>query len=148
MVSQVVTDHSPSPASLKCAGSGDFARAWGGIASLELGLSATWTEAKARGFGVEAMAEWMCAAPARLVGLEGRKGSIAPGQDADFVVWNPHEPRVVDVAGLHQRHKLTPYARRTLLGVVKATYLRGRRVFAQGAHVGSPSGRLLRRERV
>jgi allantoinase len=148
IVSQIVTDHSPSPASLKCATSGDFARAWGGIASLELGLSATWTEAKARGLGVEAMAEWMCAAPARLVGLDGRKGRIAPGQDADFVVWNPDEPRVVDASSLHQRHKLTPYANRTLLGVVKTTYLRGRKVFAQGAHVGSPSGRLLLKGRV
>jgi allantoinase len=145
VVTQVVTDHSPSPLTLKCVDSGDFTRAWGGIASLELGLEATWTEARARGFAVSDVVEWMCAAPARLVGLHGRKGSIAPGCDADFVVWDPEGTRLVDVAALHQRHKLTPYARRTLSGVVHARYLRGKKVYSAGAHVGTPSGRLLRR---
>jgi allantoinase len=145
VVAQVVTDHSPSPGALKCVDSGDFTRAWGGIASLELGLGATWTEAGARGFDLSSIVEWMCAAPARLVGLQGRKGSIAPGRDADLVVWDPAGARVVDVAGLHQRHKLTPYARRTLAGVVHATYLRGRKVYSAGAHVGAPGGRLVRR---
>ena len=147
-IAQVVTDHSPSPASLKCVGSGDFARAWGGIASLELGLAATWTEAKARGFGVASIAQWMCAAPGRLVGFGDRKGRIAPGYDADLVVWNPEAPaRAVDAARLHQRHKLTPYAGRPLFGEVKATYLRGRKVFADGEHLGPPAGRWLRRGR-
>lgn len=146
VVSQVVTDHSPAPASLKCADSGDFVRAWGGIASLELGLSATWTEARARGFGVERLAEWMCEAPARLVGLFGRKGAIAPGGDADFVVWDPDAERAVDPARLFQRHPMTPYAQRRLAGVVHATYLRGRRVFAAGQHGwGLPAGRLTTR---
>jgi allantoinase len=147
LVTQVVTDHSPSPATLKCVDSGDFTRAWGGIASLELGLEATWTEASARGFELSSVVEWMCGATARLVGLDGRKGSIAPGRDADLVVWDPDGERVVDVAALNQRHKLSPYARRSLSGVVHATYLRGRKVYAAGAHVGPPAGRLVRRGR-
>ena len=146
IVTQVVTDHSPSPASLKCIGSGDFSKAWGGIASLELGLGVTWTEGRARGVRIEQVAEWMCAAPARRVGLD-RKGTLAPGKDADLVVWDPEGERVVDVESLQQRHKLTPYARRHLRGVVHATYLRGRKVYAAGSHVGQPSGRLLRRGR-
>ena len=146
LVAQVVTDHSPSPASLKCVGSGDFSKAWGGIASLELGLGTTWTEARGRGVGVTQMVEWMCAAPARLVGLD-RKGRIAPGCDADLVVWDPDGERVVDVGRLEQRHKLTPYAQRHLRGVVHATYVRGQKVYAAGAHVGAPSGRLVRRGR-
>jgi allantoinase len=145
LVCQVVTDHSPAPASLKCVDSGDFTRAWGGIASLELGLSATWTEARARGVGIDRIAEWMCAAPARLVGLDGRKGTIAVGKDADLVAWDPEGERVVDAAGMHQRHKITPYARRTLAGVVHATYLGGRKVYASGSHLGVPRGALLRK---
>jgi allantoinase len=146
IVTQVVTDHSPSPASLKCIGSGDFSKAWGGIASLELGLGTTWTEARARGVGIERIVDWMCTAPARRVGLD-RKGSISPGQDADLVVWDPDAERVVDVQRMEQRHKLTPYAGRQLRGAVHATYLRGRKVYAAGSHVGEPSGRLLRRGR-
>lgn len=145
IVGQVVTDHSPAPGALKCSESGDFVRAWGGIASLELGLSVVWTEARARGLGVERVAEWMCAAPARLAGLQGRKGRIAPGLDADLVVWDPEGERVVDVTHLQQRHPITPYASRTLRGVVHATYLGGRKVYSAGAPVGSPSGHLLRR---
>jgi allantoinase len=144
IVTQVVTDHSPSPASLKCVGSGDFSKAWGGIASLELGLGVTWTEGRPRGVSIEQLVEWMCAAPARRVGLD-RKGVLAPGRDADLVVWDPDGERIVDVDHLEQRHKLTPYARRRLRGVVHTTYLRGRKVYAAGAHVGQPSGRLLRR---
>jgi allantoinase len=144
VIAQVVTDHSPAPAELKCTASGDFMQAWGGIASLELGLAATWTGARARGFGLEDVARWMCETPARLVGLE-RKGAIAPGKDADLVVWDPEAERVVDPDALHQRHKTTPYARRALHGVVHATILRGNTVYAAGAQAGSPSGRLLRR---
>jgi allantoinase len=145
IVTQVVTDHSPSPAALKCVDSGSFTRAWGGIASLELGLSATWTEARGRGIGLASLVEWMCTAPARRVGLDGRKGSIAVGRDADLVVWDPDAPRVVDVTTLHQRHKLTPYALRTLSGVVRTTYLRGTKVYSAGAHVPVRTGRLVRR---
>ncbi len=145
IVCQVVTDHSPAPGALKCSDSGDFVKAWGGIASLELGLSVVWTEARARGLGVEHVAEWMCAAPARLVGLQGRKGRIAPGLDADLVVWEPEGERVVDVKHLQQRHPITPYAERKLRGVVHATYLGGRKVFEGGNVVGEAGGRLVRR---
>lgn len=104
-----------------------------------------WTEARARGFGVEHVAEWMCAAPARLVGLQGRKGRIAPGLDANLVVWEPEGERVVDVKHLQQRHPITPYAERRLGGVVHATYLGGRRVFEGGRVVGDAGGRLVKR---
>jgi allantoinase len=147
LVSQVVTDHSPAPGSLKCTATGDFGKAWGGIASLELGLTVTWTEGRARGMTISSMVELMCAAPARLVGLHGRKGSIAPGHDADLVVWEPEATRVVDVGAMHQRHKLTPYAGRTLAGAIRTTYLRGRKVYSAGSHLGPPGGRLLRRGR-
>ncbi len=129
LVEQVVTDHSPSTPSLKCSGSGDFMKAWGGIASLQLGLAATWTEARARGFGVSDVVSWMCAAPARLVGLTGRKGAIAIGCDADLVFWDPEAELVVDGAKLEHRHKLTPYAGQSLRGQVHATYLRGERIY-------------------
>jgi len=123
----VATDHSPCPPEMKAGG--DFVRAWGGIASLELSLSAVWTGAAARGIGLERLPAWLSAAPARLAGLDDRKGSIEPGKDADLVVWNPDAEFTVDETRLHQRHKRTPYAGLRLRGRVHETWARGRLVY-------------------
>lgn len=138
----VVSDHSPAPPALK---QGDFLAAWGGIASLQLRLPAVWTGARARGLSLEPLAEWLCAAPARLVGLGGRKGSIEPGADCDLVLWDPDAEFSVDPVKLRHRHPLTPWAGRRLAGVVEATYLRGDLVYRRGAADGPPHGRLLSR---
>jgi allantoinase len=142
----VATDHSPAPPALK-RGDGDFRAAWGGIASLQVALPAVWTAGRARGATVEDLARWMSAAPARLAGLDDRKGAIAEGLDADFVVWDPDASWVVDPAALHHRHALTPYAGRTLSGVVHATFLRGARIYDRGAFCGAPAGRLIAKRR-
>lgn len=141
-IDMVVSDHSPCPLEMKKKDTGDYCEAWGGIASLQLGLAAIWTEASRRAFGMEHIARWMAAAPARLAGLSSRKGSISPGCDADLVVWDPNEEFTVHPEHLHHRHKLTPYAGRRLRGVVKKAYLRGRRIDLDGP----PHGRILRRE--
>ena len=145
LIDQVVTDHSPSPSALKCCDSGDFLKAWGGISSLQLSLPVLWTQAQSRGYGAEKLAEWLCRAPARLAGLDKRKGSIAVGYDADLVVWNPEAIHDVEPEELHHRHKLTPYRGRTLHGVVEATFLRGEKVFERGRFVGPARGEILRR---
>ena len=111
---------------------GDFLRAWGGIASLQLGLAAVWTEASSRGYAVTQIARWLCAGPARLAGLDRKKGSIAVGCDADFVIWNPDEKFRVDPAQLLHRHKITPYAGRELKGTIVTTILRGRKIYERG----------------
>lgn len=137
----VVTDHSPSTADLK---TDDFATAWGGISGLQLSLSAVWTEARRRGHGLADVAGWMSAGTARLVGLDGRKGAIAPGRDADFAVLAPDESFTVDPAALQHRNRITAYAGRTLDGVVRSTWLRGRRIYHQGEFT-EPKGLLLTR---
>jgi allantoinase len=143
----VATDHSPAPPALKCPG--DFARAWGGIASLELSLAALWTAAAS---SVEtstlkvdlcSMARWMSEAPARLAGLDDRKGRVAVGFDADLVVWDPDAEWAVEPSRLQQRHKLTPYAGRRLRGLVQTTFVRGRRVWDGRQLVAAGSGQLL-----
>lgn len=146
LIDQVVTDHSPSTAELKCSGSGDFMKAWGGICSLQLGLAAVWTEARARGRQVRDVVEWMCAAPARLSGLDGRKGAIAPGFDADLVIWDPDADFSVDAAALEHRNKITPYQGRRLAGSTLRTILRGETVYERGVGFGAHRrGRWLRR---
>jgi allantoinase len=143
VIDLVVTDHSPCPPEMKKIEAGDFREAWGGISSLQLALPAVWTEARKRGFTVADLARWMCAAPARLAGLEGRKGAIAPGCDADLVSWDPEASFEVDAERLHHRHKLTPYAGRTLYGTVRWTLLDGGIIYDDGEFDGHPNGRLL-----
>ncbi|MEO5665099.1 MAG: allantoinase AllB [Nocardioides sp.] len=142
VIDLVVTDHSPSTLDLKCLDTGDFGVAWGGISSLQLGLSAVWTEARRRDFTLVDVAHWMCEAPARHAGLRS-KGRIEIGFDADFAVFAPDDAFVVDVARLHHKNPISPYAERPLAGVVRSTWLRGRRV--ETTEQAQPFGRLLTR---
>jgi allantoinase len=137
----VVTDHSPCPSALKRLAEGSFRSAWGGIASLSVALPLMWSEASRRGFTLRDVASWMAAAPARLAGCDTRKGRIAAGCDADFVVFDPDREFIVTEDRLHYRHPVSPYLGETLRGVVKATYLRGSPVFAEGEFPGEPGGR-------
>ncbi len=139
----IVSDHSPCPPDLKLRDSGDFLQAWGGISSLQLRLPIIWTEGNSRGHSISDVTGWLCSAPAKLVGMENRKGSLAIGCDADLVIWNPAKQFRVEARALHHRHQLTPYEGLTLNGVVEKTFLRGRKIYDMGEFVGGPSGRLL-----
>jgi allantoinase len=141
----VVSDHSPCPPELKSRGSGDFGAAWGGIASLQLGLSAVWTVARQRGRSLDDVVRWMAAAPASLAGLAA-KGRLAPGCDADLVAFDPDESYLVDPARLQHRHPITPYAGRTLTGRIRQTWLRGTSLLdGSGTPDGESVGQLLNR---
>jgi allantoinase len=144
LLTMVVSDHSPSPPALKVLDTGDFTAAWGGIASLQIAPMVVWAAARARGHGPEVLARWMAAAPARLAGLPS-KGMLEIGRDADIVLLDPDAEQVVRGAELRHRHPVTAYEGRTLTGRVRATYLRGRQVFADG-EVDGGHGRLLVRE--
>ncbi|SDT36552.1 allantoinase [Friedmanniella luteola] len=140
VVDVVVSDHSPATADLKLLAEGDFGAAWGGIASLQLGLPLVWTAARERGLGLEDVVRWMASGPADLVGLAGR-GRVAVGSPADLVVLAPEEEHVVDAARLRHRNPVSPYDGQRLRGMVRRTYLAGRPVTDQ-----TTAGRLLRRE--
>jgi allantoinase len=145
LVDTIGSDHSPAPPELKHLLTGDLRRAWGGIASLEISLSATWEGAVRRGCTLVDLATWMCRRPAELVGLVGHKGVLAPGYDADLTIFDPEAAFTVDPALLHHRHKATPYEGRCLRGRVERTYLRGRLVYDHGDFADVPGGRILLR---
>lgn len=140
ILDMIVSDHSPCPPEMKLRESGDFLKAWGGISSLELRLPAVWTESKRRGYSLDDVMRWLCDAPAKLVGLDGRKGRLAVGCDGDVVIWNPEKQFQVTGEALHHRHKLTPYEGRILNGVVEKTFLRGRKIYDDGEFIAEPSG--------
>lgn len=141
VLDMVVSDHSPAPADLKEVQSGDFRAAWGGISSVELRLPVTWTSGRAIGASLADLGAWLAKAPAGLAGL-GRKGEIAVGHDADFVVWDPESEWLVDADKLNHRHPLSPYAGYRLTGVVEQTWLRGSKVYDRGSFT-EPAGELL-----
>jgi allantoinase len=139
----IATDHSPAPPAMKCLTDGDFVRAWGGIASLQLGLAAVWTGMIARSLAIDRLPTWLSAAPASLAGLQAMKGAIAPGHDADLLVWDPDAVTKIDGTALYHRHPITPYDGVELRGRVRTTILRGEIVFDEGRCKDGPKGRLL-----
>jgi allantoinase len=111
----IVSDHSPCTSELKRLELGDFGQAWGGISSLQLGLSAVWTEARQRGYSLVDVVRWMAERPAYIARLQ-HKGQIERGYHADFAVFAPDDAFVVDPQRLHHRNRVTPYAFRPLAG--------------------------------
>jgi allantoinase len=141
----VASDHSPAPPALKSAGEGDFFAAWGGIASLQLSPLIAWTIASRAGRTLSDLSRWLSAAPARLAGLNGRKGAIAAGCDADFVAFDDSGDTRVDAQRLEHRHKITPYDGAVLRGRVQRTWLRGELIYDRGVFPGNAKGRPLLR---
>jgi allantoinase len=144
VIDLVATDHSPCPPEMKRLGERSFRTAWGGIASLSLALPVMWTEASARGSTLADIAQWMAEGPARLAGCASCKGRLAKNFDADFVVFDPEAEFLASPEHLHYRHRVSPYLGEKLRGVVKATYLRGNRVFEDGEFPHAPGGREFR----
>ena len=143
VIDMVVSDHSPCTPNLKLMEEGNFLEAWGGIAALQFSLPVMWTQAEKRGFGLRELTQWMSAAPAKLAGLDKRKGRLETGYDADIVVWSPEKEFKVVPEIIHFKNKITPYAGMNLRGVVEATYLRGAKVYEHGSFAATANGRLL-----
>jgi len=141
-IDMIVSDHSPCTPALKLPESGDFMDAWGGIAALQFGLPVMWTNLKKRGFGIIDLTRLMSAEPAKLAGLDNRKGKLAAGYDADMVIWNAEKEFSVTAEIIEHRHKLTPYSNMNLSGVVEASYVGGQEVFRGGQFCDQKSGKL------
>ena len=139
----VATDHSPATPDLKELQSGDFMKAWGGIASLQFALPVVWTAAKKRNCTFSDIAKWLCENPAKLIGKENRKGKIAKGFDADMVVVDDEKTFTVTEEIIQHKHKVTPYLNHQLYGVVEQTYLGGVKVFDNGEFIVLNNGKII-----
>jgi allantoinase len=138
----VATDHSPAPPAMKELVSGDFIKAWGGIASLQFALPVLWTAAKRHGCSPADIATWLCEKPALLPRL-GLKGKIAKGYDADLTAWNPGKSFIVKEEMIRHKHKITPYLNEELFGVTEQSWLAGEKVFAGGKLLHLNKGKIL-----
>jgi dihydroorotase len=120
----VATDHAPHPREEK---EREFDQAPPGMIGLETALAVLLTELVAPGIlPLTALVERMSTAPARILGLEGHGGPLAPGRPATLVCFDPEARWTVDPARLASRSENTPYAGRELQGRVVHTMLRGR----------------------
>ena len=120
----VASDHSPAPFAMKQ--DMDFFKVWGGIAGVQSTLAVLLGMTS-----LERVAELMAANPARRFGL-ARKGTLAVGYDADFVLVDPAAEYTVARESLFQRHGLSPYLGKKFRGVVRRTVLRGKTIFQDG----------------
>lgn len=145
IIDLIATDHSPCLPEMKRLEEGSFLEAWGGIASISMGLPVIWTEARRRRIAIGDVVRWMAEKPAELAGLSRQKGRIQEGYDADLVVFDPDATFRVEESRLHYRHPLSPYLGEILQGVVEMTFVRGEKVFGHselgGQFAADPPGR-------
>ncbi|MGI8633782.1 MAG: allantoinase AllB [Segetibacter sp.] len=143
VINFVATDHSPAPPEMKQLQTGDFTKAWGGIASLQFALPVLWTAAKKRSGTINDIAKWLCEKPAELIGQQTKKGRIAKGFDADLVVCDADKTFVVTEQIIQHKHKVTPYLNEELWGVVEQTFLAGKKVFDNGEFIALNQGEII-----
>lgn len=143
LIDFIASDHSPAPADLKEAESGNLFNAWGGIIGGQLLLSASWAKAKSRGIELPQLAKWLCEKPAQFISYQNSKGKIKKGFDADLVIWNPATSYTVKQELLFHKHTFSPYIGEELFGKIEATYCKGNIVFLNGEFKQMGKGELL-----
>ena len=142
VIDLIVSDHSPCTEDLKIFDIGDFQAAWGGISSLQLGISIIWTQAQRHEVSLWQVTKWMSQKPAELAGL-ARKGAIKVGMDADFAEFDTGAKFTVEPTELFHKNQITPYQGKTLQGRIKQTWLRGELIYKDGSMINSPHGEFL-----
>jgi allantoinase len=137
----VASDHSPAPPEMK---TGDFGKAWGGIAGVQSTLAVLLDQGHhGRQLSLDRIASLVAGEPARRFRIPG-KGEIAVGMDADLTLVGVSRSGQLRPEDLKQRHPLSPYLGSSLRGCVVRTIRRGETIFASGEIVARTSGRFVR----
>jgi allantoinase len=148
LIDFIATDHSPAPPAMKEIASGNFEKAWGGIAGLQFSFPAIWNEAFHRKIPLSKIIEWMCENPARFLELQNSKGFIKEGYDSDLVILDPDKEILIDEENIFHRHKATPYAGRILRGEILQTIINGKIVYDRNKFLNLHEGKVLMQKSV
>lgn len=138
----IATDHSPAPPAIKEIESGNYAKAWGGIAGLQFLVSASWTALK-DDLSIEKFIPLVTEQPAKFLNIANRKGKIAVGFDADLVVWQPETSFEVTTASVLHKHQLSPYFDKRLFGKINQTIVNGKTVFKNDKIIAKNAGTIV-----
>ncbi|MEO8955042.1 MAG: dihydropyrimidinase [Ktedonobacteraceae bacterium] len=137
----VSTDHAPfNFAGQKELGRDDFSKIPNGLPGVEQRVMLMYDGVRTGKLTLQHFVDLVATAPAKLFGLFPRKGTIAPGSDADLLIFDPERKMIISAATQHQRVDYTPYEGMQVQGVPDTVLLRGRVIVQHGEYVGGKGG--------
>lgn len=136
-IDTVATDHCPFTITQKESGGRDFTRTPNGIPGVATLFPLLYTYGVKEGqITLKRMLELLAENPARIFGLDDRKGKIAVGMDADLVLWDEREEHILTAQEIPGAADWNPYEGVPVAGRVVSTLSRGRTLVANGQFVG------------
>lgn len=137
----VSTDHAPfNFKGQKEMGLHDFTKIPNGLPGVEHRVMLMYEAVRTGKLDIHHFVDLLCTMPAKLFGLFPRKGTIAPGSDADLVIFDPERQMTISAANQHQRVDYTPYEGMPVQGVPDTVLLRGQVIVQDGQYVGGRGG--------
>jgi dihydropyrimidinase len=132
----VSTDHCPFCMKEKELGKDDFSKIPNGAPGVEYRLFLTYQGVREGRISLNRWVQLNSAAPAKIFGLFGKKGTLAPGADADVVVWDPEHKHTLSAKTHHSKADYNPYEGKVVYGAPAFVLSRGKAVFERGSYVG------------
>jgi len=133
----IATDHCPFCMKEKHLGDGDFSKIPNGAPGIETRMSLVYDGGVRTGkISLNRFVELTSTSPAKIFGLFPRKGTVAPGSDADLVIFDPEKKMTLRAKTLHMNVDYNPYEGREVTGVTETVLSRGRVIIEGGQFVG------------
>ena len=147
LVQVVATDHCPFKWEQKLMGKDDFSKIPNGHPAIENRMELLFSEGVQKGrISLNKFVEVACTNPAKIFGMFPRKGTIAPGSDADIVLIDPDQRHTLSAATHHMNVDYSAYEGWELTGKVKTVLLRGKIAIDKGeCHIQKGYGQFIRR---
>ena len=137
----ISTDHCPFCMKEKHLGEHDFSKIPNGAPGIETRMSLVYDGGVREGrISMNRFVELTATSPAKIFGLFPRKGTIAPGSDADIVVFDPNRTMTLSAKTLHMNVDYNPYEGRQVTGATDTVLTRGRVIIENGKFIGGKGG--------